>query len=183
MSDEAFVRLVDAHYGALYRFGLSLARNASDAADLVQQTFFIWATKGHGLKDQGAAKGWLFTTLYREFLRIRRRSSRGSSLEALPESLPEFAAEEVDRAALCDSETVLGALQEVDEAFRAPLTLFYLEDLSYLEIAKILDVPIGTVMSRLSRGKLQLRALLTSAASKADPKIVPFTPDQRGKQA
>jgi len=184
MSDEAFARLVEAHYGALYRFGLSLARNASDAGDLVQQTFFIWATKGQTLKDQGAAKGWLFTTLYREFLRLRRRGSRASSLEALPDSLPEFTADEVDRAARCDAATVVSALQEVDEVFRAPLTLFYLEDLSYLEIAKILEVPIGTVMSRLSRGKLQLRSLLAaSAAGTNDAKVIPFSPEQKGKQA
>src|SRR5271166_5928513 len=101
-STGAFAQLVDAHYGALYRFGFSLARNASDAGDLVQQTFFIWATKGSSLKDEGAAKGWLFTTLYREFLRLHRRGARSSSFEALPDSPPEFAADEVDRVALCD---------------------------------------------------------------------------------
>jgi RNA polymerase sigma-70 factor (ECF subfamily) len=102
-------------------------------------------------------------------------------LEALPESLAEFASDEVDRVAVCDSATVVSALQAVDEVFRAPLTLFYLEELSYLEIAKILEIPIGTVMSRLSRGKLQLRALLGSTAS--DSKVIPFTSEQKGKQA
>jgi len=183
MSNEVFSRLVDAHYGALYRFALSLARNSSDAGDLVQQTFFIWATKGHGLHDQAAAKGWLFTTLYREFLRVRRRGARASSLDAMPESQAELAAEEVDRVAKCDSSTVVAALQEVDEAFRAPLTLFYLEDLSYNEIAEILEVPIGTVMSRLSRGKAQLRTLLTTAAAAPEARIIPFGSAQGGKQA
>ena len=65
-----------------------------------------------------------------------------------------------DVVAKMDSALVMEALQEVEVAFREPLALFYLQDLSYTEIAAILDVPIGTVMSRLSRGKARLRALL-----------------------
>lgn len=161
MHDEAFSRLVDAHYAGLYRFALSLARNPSDASDLTQQTFFIWARKGHSLRDPGKAKTWLFTTLYREFLRTRRRESRITPLE---ETLgAELEAPDVDLDAITrlDAQLVMAALQEVDTVFREPLTLFYLQDLSYLEIAEILGVPIGTVMSRLSRGKAQLRSLLT----------------------
>jgi RNA polymerase sigma-70 factor (ECF subfamily) len=183
MSNEAFTGLVDAHYGSLYRFALSLARNSADAGDLVQQTFFIWATKGHGLLDPGAAKGWLFTTLYREFLRIRRRGSKASSLDAMPDTQAELAAEEIDRAASCDGATVMSALQNVDEVFRAPLTLFYLEDLSYHEIATVLDVPIGTVMSRLSRGKAHLRALVTSGAASPAARVIPFEPGKGAQQA
>jgi len=165
MNDEAFAQLVDAQYAPLYRFALSLARNGSDAGDLVQQTFFIWATKGHGLRELSKAKSWLFTTLYREFLRGRRRDARSSSLEDLPPGEKEPAAEDFDRVSKMDAATVMSALQSVDEAFRAPLTLFYLEDLSYQEIAATLDVPVGTVMSRLSRGKAQLRTALSSADS------------------
>jgi RNA polymerase sigma-70 factor (ECF subfamily) len=80
-----------------------------------------------------------------------------------------------------DSALVLSALQTVDETFRAPLTLFYLEDMSYLEIAGALDVPIGTVMSRLSRGKAQLRVALERAESLGS-KVLPF-PTTRGTRA
>jgi RNA polymerase sigma-70 factor (ECF subfamily) len=115
----------------------------------------------------------LFTTLYREFLRVRRRETRATSLEELPPGDQDVPAEEIDRTVRLDAMTVMEALQGVDEVFRAPLTLFYLEELSYQEIAEVLDVPIGTVMSRLSRGKAQLRAELNQAG-KSGRKIVPF---------
>jgi RNA polymerase sigma-70 factor, ECF subfamily len=173
MNNEAFTQLVDAHYAPLYRFALSLARNGSDAGDLVQQTFFIWATKGHGLRELSKVKSWLFTTLYREFLRSRRRESRSSSLEDLPAGEKEPLAEDVDRVSRIDAGAVMAALQTVDETFRAPLTLFYIEDMSYQEIAAALEVPIGTVMSRLSRGKIQLRMALERVESPGS-KVLPF---------
>ncbi|HVU33172.1 MAG TPA: RNA polymerase sigma factor [Opitutaceae bacterium] len=174
MSNEAFTQLVDAHYASLYRFALSLARNGADAGDLVQETFFVWATKGDTLRDQAKAKSWLFTTLYREFLRGRRRDARSTSIEDLPEDEKDIAAEDVDRIGKMDAPAVMAALQSVDEVFRAPLTLFYLEELSYLEIADALDVPIGTVMSRLSRGKAQLRTALSDVDRGAGTKVVAF---------
>jgi RNA polymerase sigma-70 factor (ECF subfamily) len=177
MGDDAFTQLVDAHYTSLYRFALSLARNSADACDLTQQTFYVWATKGHALRDGSKAKTWLFTTLYREFLRGRRRGSRVSALADLPPGAEDPPAAEVDLAIRLDAQQVVEALQEVDEAFRAPLTLFYLEDLPYQEIAELLEVPIGTVMSRLSRGKAQLRTAL--ARREAGEKIIPFPLSQR----
>jgi len=183
MSSDVFSQLVDAHYLPLYRFALSLAKNSADAGDLVQQTFFIWATKGHGLRETTKAKSWLFTTLYREFLRGRRRESRATSLEDLPPGEADVAAEEVDRVAKMDAASVIAALQAVDEVFRAPLTLFYLEELSYQEIAETLDVPIGTVMSRLSRGKAQLRAALVVQDTEMKARVVSFEANAGRKPA
>ena len=178
MGSDAFTQLVDANYAPLYRFALSLARNQADASDLTQQTFFIWATKGQSLRDASKAKSWLFTTLYREFLRGRRRDVRSTALEDLPPDEADPPAPAVDLVAALDAETVVAALQEVDEVFRAPLTLFYLEELSYQEIAAALDVPIGTVMSRLSRGKTQLRAVLARRGQGARDNVVPFSTQQ-----
>lgn len=174
MSDPAFAQLVDSHYASLYRFALSLARNSADAGDLVQQTFFIWGTKGGSLRDITKAKTWLFTTLYREFLKQRRHDQRSSSLEELPPSERDIADDEITRVQTMDAAEVMSALQTVPETFRAPLTLFYLEDLSYQEIASTLDVPIGTVMSRLSRGKAHLRHALSTSSASAEVKVVPF---------
>src|SRR3954470_6703622 len=83
MQAEGFSNLVESHYSGLYRFALSLAKNPADASDLTQQTFFVWATKGQTLRDAAKAKTWLFTTLYREFLRVRRRSGRVTAIEDL----------------------------------------------------------------------------------------------------
>jgi RNA polymerase sigma-70 factor (ECF subfamily) len=155
-----FENLVSQYYQALYRFGLSLARNESDAGDLVQQTFLIWARKGHSLREASKVKSWLFTTLYREYLRVRRRGSNfvHQEPETMEAELPAVGPEVVTTL---DANQAVASLQDVDEIYRAPLTLFYLEHLSYKEIADSLDIPIGTVMSRLSRGKAQLkRALL-----------------------
>ncbi len=181
MNNEAFAQLVDAHYAPLYRFALSLARNGADAGDLVQQTFFVWATKGDTIREATKAKSWLFTTLYREFLRGRRRDARATSIEDLPPGEKDLAAEDVDRVSKIDAALVMTALQSVDETFRAPLTLFYLEDMSYQEIAQALEVPIGTVMSRLSRGKSQLRTVLERTES-GGSKVLPF-PNSKGASA
>lgn len=74
-----------------------------------------------------------------------------------------------------DSGRVMEALARVEENYRLPLTLFYLDDLSYKEIAETLEIPIGTVMSRLSRGKTQLRQLLERGEeSGTGEKIIPM---------
>ncbi len=181
MSQENFTSLVDAYYEALYRFALSLARREADACDLVQQTFYVWATKGHGLRDGTKVKSWLFTTLFREFLRGKRRGSRMVAMEELPEVADETPALTPDSVTTMDAQTVMETLQEVDEVFRAPLTLFYLQDLSYLEIAEVLDVPMGTVMSRLSRGKAQLRAKLAAKEKAGTTKVVMFPTMKKGQ--
>ncbi len=172
MQAEAFPQLVETYYAALYRFALSLAKNSSDASDLTQQTFFVWATKGDSLRDESKVKSWLFTTLYREFLRGRRRGGRMVAIDDLAPAEQEIPDVETDLVAKMDAPLVMEALQEVDESFREPLTLFYLQDLSYLEIAEILSIPIGTVMSRLSRGKAQLRSLLAQKATSG--KVIEF---------
>src|SRR5437763_11379022 len=71
-----FETLVARFYSPLYKFAYSLTRAEADACDLTQQTFYIWATKGHQLRDVSKVKTWLFTTLHREFLESRRRHTR-----------------------------------------------------------------------------------------------------------
>ena len=170
-----FEQLVDRYYAPLYRFAFSLAKNASEAADLTQQTFYLWAEKGHQLRDRAKVKSWLFTTLYREYVSTYRHNTKFPHVE-LDDTTPELPSVAPSVFNDIDGTTVVAALGSVDETFRAPLTLFYLEELSYKEIADVLAVPIGTVMSRLSRGKVQLRQQLLAGQGDAARKIVPMHP-------
>ncbi len=156
MPPDDFEQIVSLYYEALYRFAFSLTRMEADASDLTQQTFYIWATKGHQLRDRSKVKSFLFTILHREFLNLRRRAVRFPHFELsdaeddLPTILPEM-------VNTLDAAQVLEFLAQVQEPYQAALSLFYLEDYSYKEIADILEVPLGTVRSRISRGMAQLQ--------------------------
>lgn len=171
-----FDDIVDRFYQALYRFGYSLSKCEATASDLTQQTFFIWARKGDQLRDATKVKSWLFTTLYREFLKGRNRAKAHPqiSTENVESELPQVSPDVVRRTSVNE---VLEAMQQLDETFRAPLVLFHVEDFSYKEIAESLSIPIGTVMSRLARGREQLFNMLQDEytnQSGRDSKIVPM---------
>lgn len=147
------------HHESLYRFAFSLAGNPDDAAELTQEAYVRLLNKSWQLRDQSRVKSWLCTTLYRIFLGWKRRESRFPHLEVLSveEELPPLTPEIADQL---DGEVAMDAALELEEHFRVPLVLHYLQCLSYREIAEVLNVPIGTVMSRLSRGKDLLRQRL-----------------------
>jgi len=163
-----FEDLIERYYQSLYQFALSLTGSEADACDLTQHTFFTWRTKGDQLRDGSKVKSWLFTTLHRAFLQARRRQTRFPHYE-LGEVDPELPWISPRQVSESDHEQVLDALAKIDETFRAPLSLFYLEDCPYKEIALILDVPLGTVKSRIARGIMQLKGLLTSEDSCRQP--------------
>jgi RNA polymerase sigma-70 factor (ECF subfamily) len=167
--ERDFERLVELHYGPLYRFALSLTRTETDAGDLTQETFRIWAEKGHQLQDRTRAKSWLFTTLHRLYLQTQRRQTRFPHIEldaAGEEDLPSVDVQLADRL---DAEGVVALLRRVDAQFQAAVALFYLEDYSYNEIAQVLEIPLGTVKSRIARGLAQLRQLLAADGLPGQP--------------
>jgi RNA polymerase sigma-70 factor (ECF subfamily) len=166
MDELSFENLVNAHYEPLYRFALSLARSEADAGDLVQQTFYRWAAKGDQLRDSSKAKSWLFTTLHREFLGRRRHEDKFPKVEISLVEESELTAISPSAEKQIDGASVMSALQRLDEMYRAPLALFYLEEHSYRDIAEILEVPVGTVMSRISRGKELLRQIFIERESR-----------------
>ncbi len=164
-NDISFEDLVETYYQPLYRFAFSLSKSPDQAADLTQQTFLIWAEKGHTLRDASKVKSWLFTSLYREFLRQNRRQQTMTPVDQeILESRKDTSL--IGSARQLEGHEALEAMQELDPVYREPLILFYLDDLAYKEIAEVLDIPIGTVMSRLARGKGQLKEILTEKRRK-----------------
>ena len=163
-SGPAVRDLIDDHYESLYRYAYRLAGSAADAEDLTQEAFGRALSRLGQLRDPDRAKYWLFRILRNEYLHRARaeRRHRTVPLDAVgdvPDDEPE-PPPSVDPAAL------QAALDELDEAFRTPLILFYFEEFSYRDIADQMDLPIGTVMSRLARAKAYLRRKL---APLADP--------------
>jgi RNA polymerase sigma-70 factor (ECF subfamily) len=158
-AESQFENLVALHYVELYRFAIGLTLSETDACDLTQQTFYIWAQKGWQSRDASKVKTWLMTTLHREFLTGVRKRTRFPHYEI---GLVERELADADSADMTwmDGPEVLRALANVDLIFRAPVTLFYLEGLRYKEIAEILKTPLGTVKSRIARGIAQLRVVL-----------------------
>ena len=158
-SEVDFNSVVEQFHCPLFRFAVSLLRSESDAADLVQQTFLKLARNSHQIRDFSQIRCWLFTTLRREFLRTVRRRKKHFETEFIPD-IHDAPTKEPEPWQSLDTRIVLDALLQIDVKYRTSLELFYLSELSYKEIAETLKIPIGTVMSRLSRGKEQLKSIV-----------------------
>ncbi len=154
-----------------YAFALSLTRRSHDAEDLVQETF-VRAQRAFASFTLGTnAKAWLFTILRRlhidQFRRARIRPSTlpEEELTDMAVGAAEDAAEDTQEELPWDDlslETLRAAMEAIPEPFRLAVRLRDLDGFSYREIGEILDVPPGTVMSRLHRGREYLRRTLVS---------------------
>ncbi len=140
-----------------------MTRNAHDAEDLVQETF-LRAYRGFDRYEPGTnIRAWLFTILHRVRTDAFRRAGRSPQTVEMVDDGPAVPAPQ--EALASGAEDIERALAALPEVFRVAVVLRDVEDLSYDEIAGVLDIPIGTVMSRIHRG----RALLRTALSKRTP--------------
>ena len=160
--------LVEQYAGLLFGIARRLSGCPTDAEDLVQQTFLAAHAHGDQLRDTTKVRAWLCTILRNEFLKLIRSRRRAStiSLDGLGEpSSPDHSNTEVD------GEAILLALDSLPEEFRIPIVLYFFEEMTYREIGESLDLPIGTVMSRLSRAKSRLRDRLGGLVPLPDQSI------------
>ncbi|MEM7673324.1 MAG: RNA polymerase sigma factor [Verrucomicrobiota bacterium] len=161
--------IVEQHYQKLYYFAYSLAKQESDAWDLTQSAYLKLAKKSSKIREPSKVKSWLFSTVYREFLDQRRRSLKFPECD-LENSYAIHSSKSNESQNKLDYETAIAFIMELDESLRAPLTLFYVENSSYQEISEILKTPIGTVMSRLHRGKMLLHRRIHQFQTRGEQK-------------
>jgi RNA polymerase sigma-70 factor (ECF subfamily) len=175
MADQArFAELAMPYMDALYSAALRMTRNPADAEDLVQETY-LRAYRGFGgFKDGTNLKAWLYKILTNTFINIYRAKKRRPQ-ETDFDDVEEFSlyrrmggleaadSERTPETEVLDAmpdEVVKEALESLPEQFRMAVLLADVEGFSYKEIAEITDVPVGTVMSRLHRGRKQLQRRL-----------------------
>lgn len=157
------------HLGAAYNLARWMLHNEHDAEDVVQEAY-LRALKSFRGYYGGDSRSWLMTivrnTCYTWLQKNRALRLSDPIEDKLDEVGLDFADPEMLLLQSADSQMVRHALQELPVEFREVMVLREMEDLSYKEIANIVDVPIGTVMSRLARGRKRLQVLLTKRMGK-----------------
>jgi RNA polymerase sigma-70 factor, ECF subfamily len=159
---DGFAAEALSYIDSLYGTAMRLTRRAADAEDLVQDTY-LKAFRAEAQFERGTnLKAWLFTILHNTFRNMRRHDGRNpidvdSEVveQAAGDSTREFSPEQLLTRASIDAD-LQAALDALPETFRQAVWLRDVEELTYAEIARVLDVPIGTVMSRISRGRRSL---------------------------
>lgn len=159
--------LVDEHYRAVFGYAYRLSGSVIESEDLTQQTFMLAQANLAQLREPRAARGWLYTIVRNEFLRRRPSLFTIALDDASEPSIPEPEPGWMEGG--LTSEQLQAALNELPVEFRVPVVLFYFENLCYRDIAEQLNLPLGTVMSRLSRAKSQLRQKLEKHLLESQP--------------
>jgi len=151
--------LLEPQIPGLRRYAWALLRDDEAADDLVQDTLERALSRWHLRRRDGDLRAWLFTIERNLFLSgLRQRSRRGPHVG--PEALDKLASSEGSQDNAAGARDVLAGLDALPEEQRSALLLVAVEDLSYAEAARVLDIPVGTVMSRLSRARERMRAFM-----------------------
>ena len=153
---EAFGRLVDRYQASVYRVVRGVMGDAAEAEDVVQEVFLKAYEGLRRFRGEAGLFTWLYRIAVNESLRAGRRRRPLAPLEAVPEIEAPVSDVEDDGPSLKDLERLL---RKLPDEFRTVVVLRDLEEMSYRDIADTLEIPIGTVESRLFRARQELRAL------------------------
>ena len=161
--------LVDRNYASVYRYAYRLAGCASAAEDIAQDVFVKAIAHLHQLRERAAERGWLMSITRREFMRWLREVANPARGRPVALEEENVLTDDGQIQRLDNVDWVQSALCLLNEDARVALLMYYFEELSYAEIAQQLQIPIGTVMSRLSRGREHLRHALERTNQSARP--------------
>lgn len=155
--------LIEAHIPRLRRYARALVRDGARADDLVQDTLERAWGKFHLWRRGSDLRAWLFSIMHNVYVNGVRKSSAAPTLLPLEDDALDVPvrADQEDGLQVRDVHAALGCLSQEQ---REVLLLVGLEEMRYEEVAKVLDVPLGTVMSRLSRGRERLRQIMAGGA-------------------
>jgi RNA polymerase sigma-70 factor, ECF subfamily len=172
---HAFVELMERHERRVYNLAYRMLGRAEDARDATQDAFLSCYRNLERFRGDSAFGTWLYRIAANACYDALRKRPLAVSIDALSSEPP--AADHADRAAAAAD--VHRALQAVPPEFRSVLVLFELQDLSVDDIAEALEIPVGTVKSRLHRGRAALGRALSEAAGSPTPHAQPRTPNPR----
>ena len=165
VESDAFEAAALPHLNDLYRTAVHLVRDRTEAHDLVQEAYLQAWKAFHRFEPGTNCRAWLFKILINEVRHYRRRWFNSKTVAEPEQSFEETLAFEPPVADDIQDEDVLAALDEIPREFREVVLLSDVQEFSYKEIAEMLGIPVGTVMSRLSRGRKQLRTRLAGYAN------------------
>jgi RNA polymerase sigma-70 factor, ECF subfamily len=164
-TNHRFKTLTYPHMSLVYNVAFKYTGNAFDAHDLVQETYLMAFKYFYQLKDPDRIKPWLLKILRNNFLKTYRTNTEKQQqqqtdyIEHLKSCVEKIDTD--DRLALAaDTRLVNQSIDKLPVTYKEILTLYYMEDMPYKEIADALDIPMGTVMSRLNRAKERLKTIL-----------------------
>ena len=162
------LQLIEPQIPALRRYARALVRDRSASDDLVQDCLELAISRWHQRRQEGSPRAWLFSILHN--LAMRRLSRTQGPARQLPieDTEESVLARPAQQTARLEHRDLLRALEQLSETHRSVLLLVGVEDLSYAEAARVLDVPIGTIMSRLSRARQNLSHLLEGESVERD---------------
>lgn len=150
-------QLISTFHADVYRYSCWLA-NCPNAAEDITQEVFLRAYRGlHNLREEQAAKSWLLTITRNEFARWCKKSRERTLSESAERELENQTGSNQSTEVFENAEWVNNALKELPDDFRSAVVMYYFESMSYADISEALEIPIGTVMSRLNRAKSHLK--------------------------